>query len=181
MKKFLLVLLIVILLGGCGLGGWYFLTNNGNAVDGLKLQRSETIKIDWVDNFTDQEKLTYLDNKTESEYINENKQNWLSKYTWTDKYHFLKNNKVEISRNNSTETENCYYLISPNGNTIRVYYDENFDDSGYNYYGLNHYITINNDGTYWVPIVTVDYDVNPGVGMSLETMAYVMVKLEVIK
>lgn len=184
MKKVLLVLLIIILLGECGLGCWFFLTANRynkNSAVGLKLQLTETVKIDWVDNYTTEEKLKYLNNLSESEYIEANKDTWFSNVK-IDILYFLKDNLVELHKTNSTETTTYYYLSSPNGKTLRIYTDENFIYSYYDgWYGVDIFVVKENDGSYWTNVVEIEYDDLEGPGVLRTRKAFVKFKLKVIK
>ena len=105
MKKFLLILFIIILLGGCGLGGWYFLTTYGkdSPVAGLKLELVNQAKIIWINDCTEEEKASALYSKTEAEYLAEGKDE-LFETIEIKIFSFLNDGVVECKKKNSTIT-----------------------------------------------------------------------------
>ena len=175
MKKFILVLLLVFITGGFCLGG----CANQNPAVGLKLQLTNVAKIEWIDNFSNDQKLEYLNDLTETEYLTENKDTYFQNAK-IDIVYFLDNNIVELRTSNSTTSTTYYYLTSPNGKTFRIYKDENFMTTYYDYwYGQDIFVVKDNDNTYWSQIAYISYT-DPVTGWS-EKVANVMFKLDIIK
>lgn len=172
MKKFLLCLLIIILLGGCGLGGWYFLKTNGkdSPIVGLTLEIANSAKIIWLDDYSATYKTEILGNQTESEYLADEQESLYNEIT-IQKFSFLNNGKVEARKKNSTNITTYYYISNPNGDNIRIYEDENFTcEFKINY--RNVVIYKDAEG-YWIPINNIPHD--------YENRGYVVFKLNEVK
>lgn len=118
LKRFLYVILVLVLMGGAFAGG-YFLKDiiNNNSLSGTYVY--DHAEIVWNGDFTDEEKETFLQGETEEGII----QTYNTMYAMT-RYVFNKDNTVEVNFGNQ-EPETYDYIEIENGQTIRVYAGSN--------------------------------------------------------
>lgn len=156
MKKVLLVLLIVILLAGCGLGGWYFLTTNGkdNPMVGLKLELTNTAKIVWNEDYDNAYKTKVLGGQTEEAYINKYKDEPYEAIPFK-RLSFFNGGVVECLNKDQVSAVNRYFITSPNGDIIKIYEDENCNKE-YRFDYIEVHISKDDEG-YWLLAKGIHY------------------------
>lgn len=127
MKKVLLALFILILLGGCGLGGWYYITNQ-SAQKGLNLKLRATGEyiLEWNPIIAENEKSNYMWGRA-------NEQEFIQVFATEMSAGDMINNTLEIKddftaklyTDGSNQHHSLYYMLAKNRTRILFFEDEN--------------------------------------------------------
>lgn len=118
LKRFLYVLLVIVLMGGAFAGG-YFIKDLINKPDETYVY--DHAEIVWLEDLTDEEKETFLEGSTEQELID-----YYNKTYATTKFVFKSGNTVEFNiGGNTAEPTTADYVEIKDSDTIRVYSGSN--------------------------------------------------------
>ena len=160
MKKTFLILLVLILLGGGCFGGWYFITNQASQKGiNIKLKATENYVIDWNPSLTQ-------DQKNELLWGFDTEQEFISAFIIEMGADKAKNQVLELKDDftgklyyeNANEYETIYYITANNNQRILFFYDENCTERIEGEHALYTGITFR-DGKYWNVFYTAtNYD-----------------------
>lgn len=146
MKKLFLAIFILILLGGCGLGGWYFVkTQSAQKGINVKITATNQYNIQWNESLSETDKLNYMwSGTTTEEFIN----------AWSAEMHQLlekiSNYTIEFNidysakmwTDNSNTFEAVYYTFDYTKTEIRAFTNLNHPDDEVALFTII-------DGEYW--------------------------------
>ena len=131
MKKALLIVFIIILMGGCVLGGWYYLTHqSADKGVNVKLQGTSQIIVKWDSAITTEEqKNNYRWGKTSDEAF-------IQAVSAELTLNKVANYKVELNEDytgklysdNTTEFVGIYYAFNHNRQEVRTFMNEDYSD-----------------------------------------------------